>query len=254
MGILTSKLLAGDARLEACAVSDPSHVTPGSSGGHVRKIQDALNLVAGAGISGAEYDASRYGSQTVAAVVQFKQDNNILNYAGAIDNIVGKKTIVALDSAAAGQDGRRVGMTDQSNYVDIVVWFAGGGGWQESVDGEIKQIPFGQAYRQDPATKDYKSPDGHRRLRVLSFGAAAQMINVVGRALAKFDAETRPNETIGKVFIHGFSNGGRYAIEFAATLSTRGQSLKYVAVVDAAHFPYEAIKGPDDFHSPNAFT
>jgi hypothetical protein len=48
---LESQLLRGDRRLEAAAVSDPAHITPGSRGSHVAKIQTALNRLDGAGLS-----------------------------------------------------------------------------------------------------------------------------------------------------------------------------------------------------------
>ena len=97
MGALQSKEFAGDPKLEACAVSDPAHVTPGSVGSHVGKIQSALIKVDGAFIDGTELAQQRYGASTTQAVVNFKGRRNILNYAGQIDNIVGKKTIRALD-------------------------------------------------------------------------------------------------------------------------------------------------------------
>jgi peptidoglycan hydrolase-like protein with peptidoglycan-binding domain len=97
VGTLKSKEFAGDPKLEACAVSDPAHVVPGSFGQHVVKIQQALIRVAGLAIDPAEIAQQRYGPATVEAVRQFKTDRNILNYEGKIDVIVGKKTIRALD-------------------------------------------------------------------------------------------------------------------------------------------------------------
>jgi len=106
MGVLTSTEFAGDPKLEACAVSDPAHVTPGSVGNHVGKIQNALIKVDGAAISETERAERRYGASTTQAVVNFKQRRNILNYAGKIDNIVGKKTIRALDEGLRGASPR----------------------------------------------------------------------------------------------------------------------------------------------------
>jgi hypothetical protein len=97
MGVLKSTEFAGDAKLEACAVSDPAHVVPGSSGAHVGKIQAALIKVDGAIIDAGELAAKRYGPSTTRAVYQYKQKRSILNYANQIDNIVGKKTIASLD-------------------------------------------------------------------------------------------------------------------------------------------------------------
>jgi hypothetical protein len=97
MGVLESKAFANDTKLEACAVSDPAHILPGSRGPHVFKIQTALMLVGDETVDAAEFEASHYGPSTAAAVRHYKEVRSILNYAGKIDNVVGKKTIAALD-------------------------------------------------------------------------------------------------------------------------------------------------------------
>jgi hypothetical protein len=98
---LKSKHFKGDARFEACLVSDPAHVVPGERGPHVAKIQSAI-IVLGAGIiSPDEIRADFYGPTTARAVLHFKgHPRNILNTAlhqRVPDDIVGKKTIAALD-------------------------------------------------------------------------------------------------------------------------------------------------------------
>jgi hypothetical protein len=92
---LRSELFRGDKKLEAAAVSDPAHILPGHRGPHVAKIQQALIQVAGADL---EADGI-YGPATAAVVADFKRNQKpqILNFAGEIDNIVGIKTIAALD-------------------------------------------------------------------------------------------------------------------------------------------------------------
>ena len=91
---LQSKLFRGDAKLEAAAVSDPAHILQGASGDHVRKIQQALIQLDSAAIG----SDGKYGPATAAAVAAFKQKRQILNTQGKIDNIVGKKTMAALDA------------------------------------------------------------------------------------------------------------------------------------------------------------
>jgi hypothetical protein len=91
---LQSQLLRGDQELEAAAVSDPAHVIQGASGPHVAKIQQALLQLEGAALS----QDGIYGPGTAAAVSAFKQKRRILNFQGKIDDIVGKKTIAALDA------------------------------------------------------------------------------------------------------------------------------------------------------------
>jgi len=99
---LQSQLLRGDPKLEAAAVSDSAHILPGARGPHVLKIQQALIQVAGAAI----VPDGSYGPATAAAVADFKrkQQPQILNFAGKIDNIVGVKTMKALDAGMLRKD------------------------------------------------------------------------------------------------------------------------------------------------------
>jgi hypothetical protein len=97
---LKSNLFAGDARLEACALSHSNHVMPGSTGPHVRKIQGALAVVDGAVIDKGELDGARYGASTARAVLAYKKRRAIVNraYQSQADDIVGIMTIQALDA------------------------------------------------------------------------------------------------------------------------------------------------------------
>jgi peptidoglycan hydrolase-like protein with peptidoglycan-binding domain len=97
---LKSNLFAGDARLEACAASNPDHVTPGATGPHVRKIQGAVMTLDGANIDQGELDTARYGPSTAAAVLAYKTKRDIVNrtYQSQADDIVGIMTIKALDA------------------------------------------------------------------------------------------------------------------------------------------------------------
>jgi hypothetical protein len=97
---LQSDLFRGDPRLEAAAVSDPAHITFGSSGPHVRKIQTALVLLDDAAIDDDELVRTLYGPSTASAVLNYKRKRNVINrsYQTQADNIVGKMTIASLDS------------------------------------------------------------------------------------------------------------------------------------------------------------
>ncbi len=96
---LKSKLFTQpqDPKLEACLVSDPNHITPGTVGAHVKKIQIALNQLSSNVfliIDGI------YGPKTAAAVKAYKDapQRRILGPGQTTaDNIVGKKTIQSLD-------------------------------------------------------------------------------------------------------------------------------------------------------------
>jgi hypothetical protein len=106
---LKSKLFKGDPKLEACLISHPHHVVPGSRGEHVRKIQRAL-MTLGAGVIGGEETRNMfYGPDTAWCVLAFKgPPRNIINtaYQRTPDNIVGKMTIAALDSEYSDFENR----------------------------------------------------------------------------------------------------------------------------------------------------
>lgn len=96
---LHSKLFRGDPKLQACLLKDVAHVTPGTAGNHVSKIQTALALLNNADIDDAEISGMRYGTATANAVLAYKKKRKIINYSyqTAADNIVGRMTIAALD-------------------------------------------------------------------------------------------------------------------------------------------------------------
>src|SRR4051794_33997037 len=107
---LISRRFAGVAELEACAVEDNAHLLLGTQGPHVALVQQALIDLGEEIASGA---SGNYGPDTEAAVAAYKTERQILNFAGQIDPIVGKKTIVALDAeieqfdaAASGAERR----------------------------------------------------------------------------------------------------------------------------------------------------
>lgn len=100
---LTSKAFRGDSKLEACLVSDPAHLTQGTVGQHVAKVQRALLVLDNATISPTELCKHLYGPTTAAAVLDYKTARQIINhtYQSKPDNIVGKMTIAALDREMA---------------------------------------------------------------------------------------------------------------------------------------------------------
>jgi peptidoglycan hydrolase-like protein with peptidoglycan-binding domain len=98
--MLQSKLLSPSQRLNACQVQDSAHVTPGSSGDHVARIQQALIRIFNADIAANELSSAHYGPSTAAAVLEYKTARGIINrsYQTTPDNIVGKMTITRLDN------------------------------------------------------------------------------------------------------------------------------------------------------------
>ncbi|MBL8727924.1 MAG: hypothetical protein JNM25_05805 [Planctomycetes bacterium] len=92
------------ARLDKCLVDDVAHVPlrqPRERGEHVTRIQLALLTILPNVQFGTEAVRAEYGPNTAAAVLRFKRERNILNTAlhqTTPDNVVGKKTIAALDA------------------------------------------------------------------------------------------------------------------------------------------------------------
>lgn len=105
-GPLNSTLLGDNERLQSCAQVDGSHVQPGEPASeHVKRIQEALRLVANANIPATE---KNYGDATTKAVVDFKTDRKIFTRGTtSIDPIVGINTIRELDKLlpAGKKDG-----------------------------------------------------------------------------------------------------------------------------------------------------
>ena len=96
---LQSNIFKDNKRLQSCLTSDPAHVTPGSTGEHVRLIQLALQEIDALSIDPDELKEQRYGPSTAAAVLGYKKKRKIINksYQSTEDNIVGKMTIASLD-------------------------------------------------------------------------------------------------------------------------------------------------------------
>lgn len=115
---LRSKLFQGDSKLEAAEVSDAAHITPGATGPHVAKIQQALIKLDGAAIA----VDSIYGPATAAAVLAYKQKRNIINraYQAKADNIVGKMTIASLDAELLA--GESPPPSDMTFYIQSTRW------------------------------------------------------------------------------------------------------------------------------------
>ena len=96
---LRSNLFRDDPKLQACLTNDAAHVTQGARGGHVGRIQKALDALGDQIISQGETSTETYGPSTAAAVLAYKKKRNIINfsYQTHADNIVGKMTIASLD-------------------------------------------------------------------------------------------------------------------------------------------------------------
>jgi hypothetical protein len=104
---LVSRLFRGVPALEACLVRDSAHLTLGTVGPHIPRIQKALLLIEGVIVSSNEVTAGLYGPSTAAAVLAYKKQRKIINksYQSQADNIVGKMTIQSLDDEVSVAEG-----------------------------------------------------------------------------------------------------------------------------------------------------
>lgn len=236
---LQSQLFRGDLKLEASATSDPAHILRGATGPHVHKIQQALIQIEGAAIT----PDSTYGHATAAAVSAFKRKRQILNSHGTIDDIVGKKTIVALDGellakekTGGGSRGRLgFGITGDGappigvkKQLDIFVQFEGALGAQEGTRNTVAE---------DDLRKRINTPaylQTHQPVAPVIFfggrGANDRSAAVIAEVLA-----LRAVSTDGVTVILGESSGGLPALRAAAVLG-RVIRLDYVAISDGAFF------------------
>jgi hypothetical protein len=114
--MLRSQLFHGDRRLERCAVNHAHHVTPGTTGDFVSKIQEALVILDDAILTGTEVSDRRYGTSTAEAVLAYKTARDIVNrsYQRTADNIVGIMTITRMDSEMAAMEARMPEMIERA--------------------------------------------------------------------------------------------------------------------------------------------
>ena len=104
---LVSRLFRGIPALEACLLNDSAHITTGTVGAHVPRIQKALMMLDRVIVDADEVEAMRYGPSTAAAVLEYKKKRGIINrsYQTQADNIVGKMTIQSLDKEMIAAEG-----------------------------------------------------------------------------------------------------------------------------------------------------
>jgi hypothetical protein len=96
---LSSTLFKDDKRLNACQVDDAAHLTLGTKGDYVAKVQLALYALDWLAIDRGELLSHIYGPSTAKAVRAYKTKRKIINraYQNTPDDIVGKMTITRLD-------------------------------------------------------------------------------------------------------------------------------------------------------------
>ncbi|MBL9079626.1 MAG: hypothetical protein JNL08_19135 [Planctomycetes bacterium] len=258
-------------RLDRCLVDDRAHITlrqPPERGEHVTRVHLALLTLLRNPNLGTEVARAEYGPSTAAAVLRFKRERNILNTAlhqTVPDNIVGKKTIAALDAEMAkrqlppGRQPRlrvspapfvRLGFQPtvvQQSFVgidlndvlglgqvlatlplDIFVHFDGGDAASEGQRRRLAEAEFSNKFGTVAYLKTHFLPIG-----ICFVGGRGEK----NRAQQAADEVLQLRKSIrqGVTAIVGSSVGGLAALDCARQLS--GQvALDYVAISDGAFF------------------
>lgn len=230
-------------KLKDCARFDGDHIGKdfAPQGRHVHLIQKALNAWARTNAprlaldpQGVDFSNETFGDDTARLVREFKTRNGLLNFRGQIDEVVGKKTIAALDKELPSRGGVPVDPPEPAkDVVDIIVKFVG-------VPGLLGENQFeGEPVMRDEACNDYERKHPGRKLVRVGHTTASidqEAAPIVDR-IAKFIKFKLTDSTAGKIFIMGSSSGGRVALDLAVRLTNDRLQLEYVAPIDAAFFP-----------------
>jgi hypothetical protein len=231
-----------DQRLLDAANLDPKHIVPGSSGDHVGKIQGALFAITSANINSDELGKAQYGRDTASAIADFKRTRTppLVNYAGAIDNVTGIKTMQALDQEMKKIDGG-LGSSTVAKTQDIVVHILG----QDPTSSDAgKRTDAGQTFvgvdptalfNQQVETDAYLAK--HESLIHQQWNGGLPQFgtdptdDIVGFINASVSG-VKPG-TLGNVILIGMSSGGRNVCTVANKI--KGKRLfSYVSAIDAA--------------------
>jgi peptidoglycan hydrolase-like protein with peptidoglycan-binding domain len=258
---LQSILFAGDKRLERAAVLDSAHVIPGERGPHVVKIQQSLIDVAGANIVA----DGVYGPATATAVADFKRKHQppILNRAAQIDNIVGIKTLAALDARLPQKrgGGLQLDFDVVITLMDVVINFEGAP--SSRLRDPDDTLPsnhlknYAPVTGQDPSNaKLLRHKDtGNLLLRIkhdtAGFGFEGvpvfqAVLNRMNDALKRGDPENKDSTLqFGRIYAFGTSSGARNAMDLVKLLVPFfGVSLHFVAAIDSPFFQADTTDRP----------
>lgn len=258
---LRSVLFAGDERLERAAVLDSAHVVPGERGPHVVKIQQSLIDVAGAKIVA----DGVYGPATANAVADFKRKHQppILNRANQIDNIVGIKTLAALDAKLpqSGGGGLQLNFDVIVTLMDVVINFEGAPSSRlrdpDDTLPKTRLKKYAAVTGEDPSNaKLLRHKDsGNLLLRIKhdTAGFGLEGVNILGvvlnrmnDALKRGDPENKDSTLVlGKVYVFGTSSGARNALDFVKLfVPFFGARLHFVSAIDAPFFQADTTDRP----------
>ncbi|WP_091829424.1 hypothetical protein [Bosea lupini] len=225
-------------------------------GNHIGVMHDALitwaSHMKGADIAAAlaamkaeDVASQTFGNKTSTLVRLFKTHGKILNGSGAIDPVVGKKTISSLDDVLPVVDreklkrdkAEREKREKTENTLDIVVIYDGGKTFSQTKEDNEATFPITDA---DPYSrtgrKIFRMSATTASIGVASIPFLTRHSNLIQKKLE--------GREVGKICIAGSSSGGRNAVDLAARLHFAGLPVAYLAMADAAFFPIEAKNSP----------
>jgi hypothetical protein len=242
---LESKFLLNQ-KLKDCLVNDRDHVGRFFSpkGPHVVLIKEALNAFAKRRGFDLIPETDVYDQTTADLVRTFKELHSppILNFEGKIDDIVGKKTVDALDKELPRLGAAPIEPPQPPREIaDVIVRYIG----TRPEVGNVR-INQPQDILSDVLIPTYLA--NHRTdrtlfrigFRTVSIGAdAAFIISEHVRRVQELAVDFQ----IGKIFIYGSSSGGRNVLDLAARLQERFP-LEYLGVADPAFFPFDTTDKP----------
>lgn len=238
-------------QLRACAESDPAHIgrSFNSKGEHVKLIIKALNAwLEREDLNPRPAKLSEsldtYTDEVAKRVALFKTKKNILNFRNQIDDIVGIKTVAALDKELPVElDPVDV----ESSFMDVIVQFEGSNIARPLSEEEVIPSSLLSLYMTKKiATKTRKLL--RLGFKTNGFGADTQVIRTVLQE--KIQQALGDEFSPGHVFVFGSSSGGRNAMEFSNEFAANTGAVRYLAVADAAFFPQDTQEVPDLVPTP----
>jgi hypothetical protein len=233
-------------KLNRCLVNDADHIglstfpVADRRGDHVLLIQEALNAFARRTGWNEILLNGIYDQTTADFVETYKRQQTppLLNFQGQIDNIVGKRTVDALDKELPSAD-----IAPLIPSVDIIIKFQG------ALQSTATTLTPNEVFP-DLLLGTYNQNRVNEPIRTRKLIRIGQTTNTIPPdqistdLIASYVAQIKQeltNNNQGKIFIYGSSSGGRNALDLAQSLTAQDIPIALIATQDAAWFPQDAL-------------
>jgi hypothetical protein len=252
---LESKFVSNE-QLRKCLVDDNEHVGLRfhPKGQHVLLIKEALNAWARRERKIDPIpETDVYDQETADAITTYKELHvpKILNFKGQIDDIVGKKTVDALDKELPRLGAAPIKPPEKPREIaDIIVRYIGTrpevGNVRINQPQDILPDELIEAY-----LKNHRTDRTLFRIGFKTVSIEADAAFIIREHVARI-RELSQDFDIGKIFIFGSSSGGRNALSLAARLNEKLAqfSITYIGVADPAFFPRDTSDKPSKNEDP----